>query len=72
MDERLDGTLPPAVLDGLREACPDCVLLLWSYDPLHTAAEGVDGLLRRGSTFREVVTHVRRALVARRSDAATS
>jgi DNA-binding NarL/FixJ family response regulator len=67
VDERLDDALSTEVLHGLRERCPDAVLLVWSYDTVHTVVEDADGVLERGMTFREVVRSVRAVLRARRS-----
>lgn len=67
VDERLDDALSTEVLQGLRERCPDAVLLVWSYDTVHTVVEAADGVLERGMTFREVVRSVRAVLRARRS-----
>jgi DNA-binding NarL/FixJ family response regulator len=66
VDERLDASLDPGVLRTLRRACPDAVVLLWSYDEVHTAAVDVDGVLPRGMTFRELVRGVRALLRERR------
>ena len=64
VDERLDEALEATVLDGLREACPRAVVLLWAHHEVHTAATGVDGVLLRGMTFRELVAEMRSALRA--------
>jgi two-component system invasion response regulator UvrY len=66
VDERLDDALTTSVLEGLRQACPDAVVLLWCYDTVHTVAEGADGVLLRGMTFREVVCAIRAAVRAPR------
>ena len=68
VDERLDEALAPDLLDALRRACPRAALLLWSHHEVHTAAPGVDGVLLRGLTFRELVREVRSALRARRAE----
>jgi two-component system, NarL family, nitrate/nitrite response regulator NarL len=64
VDERLDDALRSEVLRDLRGCCPRAVLLVWSYDAVHTAVEGADGVLVRGMTFREVVRALRAALRA--------
>ena len=67
VDERLDDALTTEVLRGLRERCPQAVLMVWSYDTVHTVVEHADGVLERGMTFREVVRSVRAVLRVRRS-----
>ena len=67
VDERLDAALSPELLAALRRACPRAAVLLWSHAEVHTAAPGVDGVLRRGMTFRELVGELRRVLGARRA-----
>ena len=64
VDERLEGNLAAEVLGDLRRACPEALLLVWSYDSVHTAVEHADGVLMRGMTFREVVRSVRADLRA--------
>jgi two-component system, NarL family, nitrate/nitrite response regulator NarL len=64
LDERLDGSVRRAVLDGLRQACPGARVLLWSHNEVHTAAEGVDAVLLRGTTFRELVRAIRHTRAA--------
>ena len=67
IDERLDDALGTHVLEGLRRLCPDAVLLVWSYDAVHTVVENADGVLQRGMTFRELVRAVRAVVRERRS-----
>jgi DNA-binding NarL/FixJ family response regulator len=59
VDERVDQVLRTTVLDALRAACPEALVLLWSHHEVHTAAEGVDAVLPRGMTFRELVRALR-------------
>jgi DNA-binding NarL/FixJ family response regulator len=67
VDERLDDALSAAVLHEVRRCCPDAVVLVWSYDTVHTVSDGADGVLLRGMTFREVVRAIRAALRAPRT-----
>jgi DNA-binding NarL/FixJ family response regulator len=67
VDERLEGNLDVQVLHALRRARPDALLLVWSYDTVHTAVEYADGVLLRGMTFRDVVRSVRAGLRAPRN-----
>jgi DNA-binding NarL/FixJ family response regulator len=69
VDERLDDALSTDVLRALHGSCPDAAVLLWSHHEVHTAAEGVDAVLQRGMTFRELVRVVRATVRARRTAA---
>jgi DNA-binding NarL/FixJ family response regulator len=66
LDERLDDALQATFVETLREACPQAVLVLWSHNEVHTAAEGVDAVLTRGITFRELVRAIRATLRSHR------
>jgi DNA-binding NarL/FixJ family response regulator len=65
VDERLDDALSTDVLRALRESCPCAAVMLWSHHEVHTASEDVDGVLRRGMTFRELVRELRAVLRSR-------
>jgi DNA-binding NarL/FixJ family response regulator len=69
LDERLDGSVAPAVLESLREHCPSAAVVLWSHHETHTAVAGIDAVVPRGITFRELVRALRAALRARVVDA---
>ncbi len=57
VDRRFPDGSGEAVCAALRASVPDTAVLLWSYGTERTAAQvpGVDAVLERGMTFRELV-----------------
>lgn len=72
VSEEVDGVPGIQVCAALRAVARDATLLLWSHD-VHRdqVAQPVDGILERGSSFRELVRFLRRVRRIDLTDGAT-